>query len=964
MYNFKINFSHPWLLLLLIPAIALTLIPYFRLAKRYRRTRNRITSIVLHLLVMVFAIGALAGMTFDYQIVNTENEIIYLVDVSDSEETSKKNRDDFLEFALQDSQYDGYKVGVVTFGFNQVYAAQLTYNADSVFDKYLDAELPDTSATDIASALTYTKSLFSHPRTAKIVLITDGKETDENASRVIRSVTSSGVRIDVAYVPSEITDYDAQIVEAKFPEYHMTVGEEYAVEVIVESKEAVTAILKMADNGANVVWDGSEKKTVNLTAGKQSISLPFTFTEDGLHEVLFDLTTDKNEAFDQNNAYCTYHYLEVYNRILIIESKAGTSEQFKNMLTADGGKYEFSVKHIEDESMPKTVDELRQYDQVVLNNISNSDLVNRCSVPNFDVMLNDYVEKYGGGMFTIGGSEAAAGTVGGSADVAHAYNRADMADSKNYQKMLPVQAINYTPPLGVVFCLDTSGSMSNDDGFGHKKLDLATTGMTACIFDSLTERDYVGIVTFDDSSKYVLEMTPRTRESTIRNAISTITKATASTNLDNCILTAGQMLQALKTVDKRHIVIISDGLTNDTQAVVEKVKNFNKDYGITVSVVGIAMRDGVLDNGYVLANMIAQAGKGRVITSTGETLTKDLRAELNVKDLKEVNQEEFYPTIPDILSPLVRDLDRFVTTEETTETETKQLNKLSVSLDGFYGVKVRPTADLILTGEYNVPIYAQWKYGEGMVGSFMCDLDGVWSSKFIADPNGRSFIKNVVDNLMPLQSIRPTDIVVGLQEDNYINKLSISGELQDGETMKGEIIDLETNEKIVDLNKKAEDIDWNTESSYVLTPLSAANNYSRCDFVVRQSGTYKIVISKYDADGTLISSLEFYKSFAYSKEYDSSLYTEEEAILLRTKLEDLAARGGGKFISDLEDPSEIFEGFVTAFDRSFDPRMLFMILAIVLFLLDIAVRKFKFKWPHEIIRAYKAKHKDKKNGQR
>ena len=36
-----------------------------------------------------------------------------------------------------------------------------------------------------------------------------------------------------------------------------------------------------------------------------------------------------------------------------------------------------------------------------------------------------------------------------------------------------------------------------------------------------------------------------------------------------------------------------------------------------------------------------------------------------------------------------------------------------------------------------------------------------------------------------------------------------------------------------------------------------------------------------------------------------------------------------------------------------------MILAITLFLADIAVRKFKFKWPHEIIRGYQEKKKSK-----
>ena len=51
----------------------------------------------------------------------------------------------------------------------------------------------------------------------------------------------------------------------------------------------------------------------------------------------------------------------------------------------------------------------------------------------------------------------------------------------------------------------------------------------------------------------------------------------------------------------------------------------------------------------------------------------------------------------------------------------------------------------------------------------------------------------------------------------------------------------------------------------------------------------------------------------------------------------------------------MFEGFVPALLRTYDPRLALMITAMVLFLLDIAVRKFKFKWIHEIVREHKAK---------
>ena len=176
MKNLHIQLDHPWLLLLLIPAVLFTLIPYFRLSKRYRRTRNRITSIVLHLITLCLAILTLCGFTLNYQVVNKENEIIFLVDVSESETDVAQRRDEFLEFAIQESSYDGYKVGVVAFGFDQVYAAPLSYEIENLYDQYLTSMMdnpPDITATNIADALEYTMGLFTNPKTSKIVLLTD-----------------------------------------------------------------------------------------------------------------------------------------------------------------------------------------------------------------------------------------------------------------------------------------------------------------------------------------------------------------------------------------------------------------------------------------------------------------------------------------------------------------------------------------------------------------------------------------------------------------------------------------------------------------------------------------------------------------------------------------------------------------------------------------------------------------------
>ena len=110
----------------------------------------------------------------------------------------------------------------------------------------------------------------------------------------------------------------------------------------------------------------------------------------------------------------------------------------------------------------------------------------------------------------------------------------------------------------------------------------------------------------------------------------------------------------------------------------------------------------------------------------------------------------------------------------------------------------------------------------------------------------------------------------------------------------------------------------------------------------------------------MLAEYQTYRTFSYSEEYDNN--QEITDLVLTEKLENLADAANGKLIADNEDPIEVFANFVTFIPKSFDPRYVFMILALVLFLLDVAVRKFKFKWPHEIVRSYKDKRKAKKGG--
>ncbi len=963
MHDFQLYFSNPWLLLLLIPALALTLIPYFMLSKKYRRTRNRITSMVLHMCVMVLAISVLSGIRFDYKLTNDQNEILFVVDVSDSQEMSDFNRDRFVKTALEKVRYDGFRVGVVTFGFDSKYVVPLTSNVGRVYDDYMESqELPDTSGSDMAAALRYARTLFQFPETAKIVLITDGKETDENVLNAIGQITAQGTRIDTVHISSQLDGNDIQILDVVFPGYHVNIGEECTISVTLQTTSTVSATLKLTDNGVQ-----GATQAVELAPGTHTVTLKHTFDEEGLHDMGFSIDGFQDGYGDgivENNIYNSYFQLEVFDKILILERAEGESDALVELLK-EQGQFDVTVLNVyESEGIPATVDELRQYDQLILNNISNYDLgagvlaggKRNTNMPEgFDAIMEEYVEVYGGGLFTVGGKDG---------ENANAYNRQDLYGSL-YQQMLPVQAINYTPPLGVIVIVDISGSMQSTNAAGVSYLDLAKMA-AANTLSVLSERDYLGVMTLSDDYEMVLPLTPRTQESKIRSAINSIDFGGA-TVYPGAIERAGQMLRALTSVDRRHIVMISDGLIGDDQQEVyeQLVRDYYNLDGISYSFLGIGMtKDSSADENTSIDDPLLNKeslsayekmlravilGHGRICTSSDTTtISTWMKENLSVPALKEVDNEPFYPIIDNMLSPLIKDIER--------GTEEGSKNKMTVQLGGFFGVKKRSDADLVLTGDYSVPLYAQWKYGEGMVGSFMCDLNGgEWSGEFMQNANGQKFIINVVNNLMPMQSIRPKALNVSLNEGNYINQLSVYGSLEEGESIRGSIEDL-SDGSVVSLN----DTTGNPASDlvYVTLALGSSNSYSRSDFIIKKSGIYRIVLQKYDAQGNPVEGTmyEMYKDFSYSAEYN--YYMEEtEVDTGKILLTEVAKRGNGSLVADLESPDEILDGFITDIPKSYDPRIAFIIAAIVLFLLDIAVRKFKFKWIHELIR----ERKDKKS---
>ena len=248
--------------------------------------------------------------------------------------------------------------------------------------------------------------------------------------------------------------------------------------VVIRCDEAIQATIKLYDND-EVTNETEGVKNLSLIMGEQTIFFKHSFEDEGLHEIRFELEYEDGRVM--NNEYCSYYNLQLFNKILVFESNdSGTSDELVTMLN-ENKDYEIFVINIQNSDAPTTLNALRAYDQIIMNNVAEGELPD-----GFDETLKTYVEVYGGGLLTLGGNNGEGN--------AHIYNEKDSLTE--YHRLFPIQSDYYTPPIGVMYVIDASGSMlmTGDDGITFFN---AAKQAVVKSLDLLDERDYVGIMTLD-----------------------------------------------------------------------------------------------------------------------------------------------------------------------------------------------------------------------------------------------------------------------------------------------------------------------------------------------------------------------------------------------------------------------------------------------------------------------------------
>ncbi|MDE5601095.1 MAG: VWA domain-containing protein, partial [Clostridia bacterium] len=477
------------------------------------------------------------------------------------------------------------------------------------------------------------------------------------------------------------------------------------------------------------VYDNGEKcgeYFYLLKNGLQTVELMHEFDSLGAHNMKFEISNYEDTS-KKNNTYHAFVKFDYLNRILLIEHRSGESQKLQSLLT-DSYSYDVTALGIDTDfdSIPKTTKELCAYDQVILVNIANSDLP-----PEFDGVLYKYVNQFGGGLLTVGGenSDMVDGKI-----VPHAYNSEDLANTL-LGEMLPVQAVDYEPPIAVMIVIDCSGSMSDE------KLPQAKIGAKACL-DVLKDKDYCGIMSFNTEAGEEINVIPVSQKDRILKAINEVGKGDDSgsggTIFTTAIDNAGRALAATD-VERRHIIIVTDGNPSDNLEDFGQHIDNNLKSGITMSIVGIQTSERDIER----MKEVCERSDGvfyHVPKGEFNNLPTIMAKDLEMKVVAGIDYgTEFYPTIENATSTTIFDKELNSETKKMIQIKQEEIPPLT----GYYGTRRKANATAYLMGNF-VPIYAQWQFGNGKVGSFMCDLDGIWSEKFMNDNIGQVLIYNII----------------------------------------------------------------------------------------------------------------------------------------------------------------------------------------------------------------------------
>lgn len=826
------------------------------------------TQCLISLCVRIIIVLLLILSVADLQYLKTDDKlaVMFLADISDSiSEDGLTKSTDFINKALE-SRSGNQQVGVIAFTDKaEILQAAHMENQKNSEEKLDIAETKKTwlendedaaDTTNIAQAIETAWSVFPANANKRIILITDGLETQGDAIHTGLRGKDFGIQIDtVPIYPSDDPEVMVQRIDAPA---QVKQGAPFNLEVLIHSNHDDIAQINLYKNKFEVA-----KKEVRLTEGENRILFTETSMESGT--LTYDVTcrTTQDTRYDNNRAFGIVS-VSGKPRVLLIDENESQTRYLMRVL--EDAKIRVDVRN--GLGVPNELVDLQNYELVIFSDVP----ANRLNEKQME-LIRTYVQDLGGGFMMLG-SENSFGLGG--------YYKTPI------EEVLPVRTDTEkkkeTPSLAMVLVIDKSGSM------GGIKIELAKEAARATV-ELLGPRDKIGVIAFDGSPFWITEMHDASDKQFISNQVGSIT-AGGGTNLYPALQQAYFSLTET-TAKLKHVIVLSDGHSQpgDWYGIASSMHSER----ITISTVGIG--SGADMN---MLGDLAKWGGGREYFTQDPYNVPQIFAKETVTASKSAIIDA--PFIPQQIKP--------------TQVLSGIDLELAPFLLGYVATHPRPTAEIFLVSDRGDPILASWQYGLGKAVAFTSDAKARWASDWLEWPGYGKFWTQLVRDTMRKTTL--SNFQAEITKEKGIAHLAIDALSETGDFLN----ELDSDISLIgpDLKKKQLAISQTSPGRYEL------------EFPTQDVGPYFLNIMQKQA-GEIVNTQVTGTVVSYPEEY--LVHNANESLLTQ-----LSTVSGGKFNISAEEAFRSPENPVTLRIHLWRP---FLITALILLLIDIALRRIDFR---------------------
>lgn len=657
------------------------------------------------MLVRLCLLGLFAMVLAEPRAVRSRDvvSVVFSVDVSDSIYSADRAIT-YVTDTVQKHRPKGKsdEAGLIIFGKSS--AVELPPRMSFPFEA-LNSQV-DRGATNLEQTLSLASAMLPEDNQGRIVLISDGVQTEGNLTRVLGDLKSRGVAVDV--LPIDYTYNEEVWLERLDLPQNVKLGDTYEAAMVLSSLSDGKGKLVLRENG-NVIAE----QEVEYKAGKNRFSVPITLRSAGYYEYTASIEVPKaQDSLSQNNTVLNYIFVEGEGKVLLVTDSVGDRRDWERLEAAmkakaaeEGEGGERSVEVITGADLPSDAASLMPYDCIIF-----------CNVPHdeFNVQqmqaVRDAVYNLGAGFLMVGGPNSFG--PGG-------YHRTVI------EEILPV-SMDITQkkvlPKGALAIILHTCEFAEGNTWGKR--------ITKQAIKVLGAQDEVGVLAYTEKGEdWLFELTPAAK---YEEMVPIINGATIG-DMPSFQNTMQMGLKGLKASDAatRHMIIISDG---DPQAPTPQLVKDFVDSQVSVSMVAVFPHGG-LDISKMQG--VAEVTGGRyyfpedpsqlpaIFIKESKTLKRSL-----------LQNKVFTPSIG-YPSPVIKGVEAMPELKGYVITTAKGHPAMQI-LNGPPDAEQSDSLD---------PILSIWQHGLGKTAAFTSDFSANWGAEWQKWDRFQPFVKQLIKEI-------------------------------------------------------------------------------------------------------------------------------------------------------------------------------------------------------------------------